>query len=61
MPFMWILSFNIKIGGTMTEEQELYSLKVVQLKQILDLSPNLSDKTKETIKKIIRIKKEGRK
>lgn len=43
----------------MTEEQELYSLKVVQLKQILDLSPNLSDKTKETIRKIIRIKKEG--
>ena len=45
----------------MTEEQELYNLKIVQLKQILDLSPNLSEKTKERIKKIIRIKKEGRK
>lgn len=44
----------------MTEEQELYSLKIIQLKQILDLSPNLSDKTKEMIRKIIRIKKEGR-
>ena len=44
----------------MTEEQELYNLKIIQLKQILDLSPNLSDKTKEMIRKIIRIKKEER-